>query len=446
MVSRRRTAKRYRRRIEPGHVATARRHAAARVVFAVVLVASFGALFAHAFRESIAATIEWFAGSGDPTEAAASLPWWATAALVTGSLLFAAELAHRVRCRRGERVGLEAIAAAARGEGTGPDVKCTLARASATWVAMSGLASLGREAPILETSGSVGAYVGRKLKLSTAHLAIVGVAAGFASAYHAPAAAVFYVREHVVPGATRRASVYAVVGSLLGFAVTVLLFRTRPPFPRAHNPFSASSLLLAAIGLVPAYVAARAFFALRHRVQHPGVWLRRHRRAFGTTLAVAAGALVAAMPATSGNGMDLIRRGAVESTLAVGALLLLGKLVATLACLGSGAPGGVFSPSLAIAAGAGLMMYHVPFIAHLVPNTDARWDAMLVLMSVAVVIGTRSPLTAILVVPELAGDWRLLPVTVAAVGITLLLDDVASHLITRTTAIINSRGSGDLDA
>lgn len=438
--------KRYRRLIEPGHGATTRRNSAGRVVVAVVVVSAFGALFAHAYRESIAAVIEWFGDSRNPTAAADSLPWWVTALIVTGGLALASELAYRVHCRRGQRVGFEAIAAAARGEGAGPDVKCTLARASATWVAMSGLASLGREAPILETGGSVGAYVGGKLRLSTAHLAVVGVAAGFASAYHAPAAAVFYVREHVVPGARWRVTAYAVVGAVLGFVGVALVFHSEAPFPRAHHPFSASSLTLVAVGLAPAYLAARGFFALRHRVINPSTWFLRHRRAVAATAAVTAGVLIASMPLTSGNGMDLIRRGAVESTLAIGALLLVGKLAATLACLGSGAPGGVFSPSLCIAAGAGLLMYRVPFVEHLVHNADARWDAMLVLMSVAVVIGTRSPGTAILIAPELAGDVRLLPVTIVAVGVTLLLDDVAAHLITRTTAIINSRGRGDLDA
>ena len=118
--------------------------------------------------------------------------------------------------------------------------------------------------------------------------------------------------------------------------------------------------------------------------------------------------------------MEAIRRGLTGATIGLALALLVGKIVATTAALGSGAPGGVFAPSMAVAAGAALLCFET--LDRLgVSLPGSHWDGMLAAMSVGIAVGTKTPLVGVVVVAELAGDARLLPVCAASVvGATLL--------------------------
>lgn len=412
-----------------------------RLAAAVALVSVTAAALAFGFRELIADVIRAVAGSGDPTVAADTRAPWVVGLIVAIGVLVASEIAWMVKCRSGERMGLEAIADAARGEGVGPNLRCTMMRSTATFTAMSSMASLGREFAIMEMGGSVGAYAGRKLRLSVADLAVVGVSAAFAAAYHAPIAAMFYVREHVVPGASRRATIYAAVGGLIGFAVSAGALHGKAPLPKGQA-LSWSALELALVGLVPAYVMTRLFFGLRRHAIHPSGFIRRHRRVTHIVGSALAGVLVAMMPSTAGNGMEVIHRSAAGATVSIAVVMVVGKMVATLATLAAGAPGGVFSPSLAIAAGTGVLVAHVCSFGQ-VGSGDARWDGVLALMAVAVVVGAHAPWVAVFVVPELTGDARLLALTIPTVLGTLFLDSVSRR---RGTRRARRRVPEDLDS
>ena len=129
----------------------------------LVVVSVAAVLFARLFKESTLGVIEWVSGTSDPTEAARDGDWWVVAMVVAVAVVVAAVLGAIARRRAGERIGLTAVAAAARGEGTGPSVRGTLLEGGATWVASTGLASLGRELAIVEAGGAFGAASGRQL-------------------------------------------------------------------------------------------------------------------------------------------------------------------------------------------------------------------------------------------------------------------------------------------
>jgi len=90
----------------------------------------------------------------------------------------------------------------------------------------------------------------------------------------------------------------------------------------------------------------------------------------------------------------------------------------TTAALGAGAPGGVLSPTLAVAAGCALLI-------------DDRWEAMVAAMAVGVAVGMRSPLVAVFLVPELLGAYRLVLPIAVVVGIAFVLDRGIDVLVAR---------------
>lgn len=372
--------------------------------------------------------------------AAESLGAPAVFALVTAGIAGAAWIGRVAHRRHAERVGLSAIAASVRGEHGDPSLTGTAMRTGATWMASASLASIGREAAIMETGGMFGVVVGRVAKRPGHRLAVAGIAAAFAVAYHAPLAAVLYVEEHLGVRHDRRTVAHAVAGSAIGIVFARWLFGSEAIFPAAVEPLSVATFGLALMVLVPAYAASLLFRAARERLsaasdraRRPWVW------ALG--LAAVVGAVVALVPMTAGNGMEALRTSATTTTASVALALLLGKLVATSAAIGSGAPGGVVSPSLAVAGGAALTWILV-LDALGVQLAGARWDAVLVAMSVGVAVSIRSPMVAVLMVPEMSGDLRLVPVTAVVVSVVVLLD----QLVVRRRRSGLSGGLHDEDA
>lgn len=398
------------------HVARARRLGGTLALTFVVSIAA-GA-FAHVFRESMRWIASLLSGEERQIDAADALPAVAVFALVATGVWVAAAIGDAVERRAQRRTGLVALSRAATEDGPPPSVRGTAARVGATWITTASLSSVGREAPILEAGGMLGVVAGRAARRPHDRLAVSGICAAFAVAYHAPFAALLYVEEHLRIRRDRRALTHAVAGSAIGFTLTNLLWGHDRVFRSGYDPLDPDVLLLACAALLPAYGASAAFSWFRDqlRSRRPPAHLAWVWR---LSLALVAGAVVALWPTTSGNGMEAIRLAATGPTLGLAAVLVFAKLAATSATIGSGAPGGLMSPSLSVAAGAALLSLHA--LGGLgVTITDAqRWDVMIALMAIGVAVSVQSPLTAVVLVPELTGDARLLPLAASAVLVAM---------------------------
>ena len=428
-----------------------RRLATAPLVAAVGVAA---AGFARAFRWLIGQATVALSGRPDPVEAAGALPRWQTAMVVSAGVLAAVAIGRLAARRYRERLGVAAVAAAARGEGPGPSLAGSLTRATGTLAASATLTSIGRESAIIEAGGSLGAAAARLTRRPVAPLATAGIAAAFSAAYHAPLTAVLYTHEHLGAGRRREqhsgagrrreqhsgagrrrdqvALAYALAGAVTGFVAARVLFGGGTIFPPGHRVLTASTLVLALLALVPAYAASRLFFLVReHLVARTGRAAdagARWRRWVGPlVLALAAGVAVAVAPGTAGNGMEAIAASASAPTVTLALTLLAGKMVATTFAIGSGAPGGIVSPSLAVAAGAALTTFHA--LAELgLTLPGSWWDGVLVTMAVGLAVSVRSPLVAVVMVAEMTGDIRVVPLSALAVGACYLLDTGVARL------------------
>ncbi len=423
----------------------------------IVGVAVVAAAFAHLMREGILRSAEVLGNSKDPTAAAESLAPLLRFVVVFGGLIAAGAVGRWAQRRHGDSVGIGAVAAAARGSGKGPDVRDALVRASGTFVASAALGSVGREAAIMETGGAIGYRAGRYFRLDASTIAAAGIGAAFAAAYHAPMSAVLYVEEHLGVRRRPRAAIAAALGALVGHLVTIRLFGGHTLFTPPNTHHRADLLMLGAIALVPTVLASRAFLLLRHGLVHWRPSARKlkfgaHGRAEASQLAVPFGrssvrkellrrcatahtarfaqrygfAVLAALtiaivPQAAGNGMEAIRHTAAGATIAVILALAIGKLVATSATLGSGVPGGAFSPSMAVSAGWALLAFELLSRAGVSVPGD-RWGGVLIAMAIGIAVGVEAPMVGAVIVAEMTGDVGLLPYTALFAGLAYLLN------------------------
>jgi CIC family chloride channel protein len=411
-----------------------RRPVAVTIVLFVVVVTG-AAVFAHVFRETTLIALDWLTDADGPVAAAQTLHPVALCALVTGSVAIAAVVGLAVDRRWRSYVGVEAVAASARGEARRISLRASALRAAATWLMSMGAVSVGRESAIIETAGAAGSVSARRLGGKGHAMAAAGIAAAFAAAYHAPVAALLYVEEHLGVRRSRRAVLFALAGALGGQLATVWLFDVHPIFPRVQGS-RWQVVAPALVALVPSVLAARLFLQLRVRLNGRAISDRFgvHRGFVVAGFSLVAGVAVAVFPLAAGNGMEGLRSGATQATVSLAIALSVGKLIATTATLASGAPGGVLSPSMGIAGGVGLLV--VLAARDLGLTVDHPWNAMVACMAIGVAVGLRAPLVAIVLIPEMLGDYALIPVIALVVGVAVVVDRGLTLAIDRFGAVV----------
>lgn len=397
------------------------------VLFVVVVVLSVSV--AVGFRESALWVVEQFGDHRDATVAAGWLHPLALAGLAVGTLLTAAALGRFAATRWPGHAGLEAVAATARGSDRRISARATAVRTLGTWLITVGLAPVGRESAIIESGGAIGSTLARRFGGKGATTAAAGIAAAFAAAYHAPLAAIVYVEEHLQVRGSRRATRFTIGGALCGFLLATQAYGVHRVFPKVTVGWG-DLALAGAVAVLPATLAAKAFYCTRTAM------VDRARTVAGPhrwwLLAIVGSAIVAAVllgyPLTAGNGMDAMRQIAPVGTITGSVVLAMsvGKLVGTSATLASGAPGGALTPTIVVGAGAALAT--VWAAQQIGWGNPDPWAMAVLAGAAAIAVGLRAPLTAIVLLPELTGSYRLLPaclfVVLGAVAVDAGLDRI----------------------
>ena len=314
--------------------------------------------------------------------------------------------------------------------GGAEDVRSLRSLIPASLLCVSSGAGMGPEAPLVQTTGTLGTVVGTRLHRPTPDvriLTITGMAAGFTVLFGAPLGSALFALEIL----HRRGLQYyeallpAVIGSLCGYAVYLGLsgLGITPvwQFPAVGTLHVRDLGVAAAIGLVGA--AGAAVFAATTAVL---------RRAFGTVPTparyvlggLALGLLGWWSPYALTFGEEQLA-GLLDVRLAAGALgiALAAKLLGTTVTLASGWKGGFIIPLFFMGATIGQL-------AHVVlPGIDG--SVLMACTMVALCVGvTKTPLGTTLVVTEMAG-LPLLPV--------LLISAVVAILVTNRVSLIETQ-------
>jgi len=317
-----------------------------------------------------------------------------------------------------------------------PVVAIVKSLASAICIGSGG--SAGREGPIVQIGSSIGSTVGQLLHLSddrVRNLVACGAAAGIAATFNAPIAGVMFALEIILGEFGVKYLSTVVIAAVTASVIGQAFFGNAPAFP-IPTQYSVRSpweyVLYALLAVVAAFVGF-AFVKLLYGSEDlfddwHGVpeWFKP---AVGGALL---GVLALAYPLVSAarwQGTPHIYNvgyEVIEATLenqyalAIVAVLLIAKLLATSLTLGSGGSGGVFAPSLFMGAmlGAGFAMAADKIVPGVVSSPGAY---ALVGMAAVFAAAAHAPITAFLIVFELTGDYGLiLPLMVTVIVATLL--------------------------
>ena len=398
-----------------------------------VIVGMAGAFATVIFREGIAYVQRLFTGmEGGLVEMARQLPWhrriWmpAVGGFIAGCLLV---VARRESPGNGQKpLHTDYIEAVAIGEGVMPVGKSIWRSLSSLFTIASG-GSIGREGPMVQLAALAASLVGRWVHFDPSRLRLLvacGAAAGITSAYNAPIAGAFFVTE-IVLGAIVMESFGPIVVASVVANITMREFAGyKPPYEMPVFPAvtGVEVLLFVALGLLCGALAPQFL-----------VMLDTAKKAFGRINAplpvrLALGGLVVGIlsvwtPEVWGNGYSVVNS-ILHSpwTWTALATVLVFKLVATAATVGSGAVGGVFTPTLFVGAVLGCL-FGQGMHALWPDGTSASYAYAMVGMGAFLAGATQAPLMAILMIFEMTLSYQVV--------LPLMLSCVVAYFVARAT-------------
>jgi chloride channel protein, CIC family len=298
----------------------------------------------------------------------------------------------------------------------------SLARAVHSIVIVALGASLGREA----APQQAGAAIASKLSIwaqlpdwQRRLLVACGAGAGMAAVYNVPLGGALFALEVLLGTLTLPLVLPALLSAVIATAVAWLAVPSQPTYTIPAYGVSASEIVWALLVGPIAGLAAVAYIRLiaRAHAMRPRGWLRL---AAPIAVFVALGLIAIAYPQLLGNGKNVIQLALVaQLSVALLAVLLVLKPIVTAACLGSGAPGGLFTPTLAFGVLLGGLLGRG--WSELWPGSPLGSYAII---GGAAVLGAcmQGPLAAIVLLLELThhADALIVPVLLAVVEATVL--------------------------
>jgi chloride channel protein, CIC family len=347
---------------------------------------------------------------GSLVNAAMELPWWQRLTVpLAGGLLAGLVIHIGGRFTRGQH-STDYMEAIVLGSGT-IRMKPSLVKSASSLFTIASGGSIGREGAMVQLSAMLASWFGRHAKNSTPRLRLMvacGTAAGLASVYNAPIAGSLFVAE-IIFGTIAMESFGPLLVAAVSATLTARYFGLdetyfQSPHVRLVSGWEMGPYLV--LGVVLG-LCAPSFVRLLRRAEDlfaavaPSVYLRL------TLGGLVVGLISVFCPAVWGNGqsmVDLVLQGHLLWQALV--ILLVCKLAATAATVGSGAVGGVFTPTLLIGCILGCLMGRG--VELLSPaGTGGAQAYALVGMGGFLAAVTQAPLTSILMVFEMTLDYDI---------------------------------------
>jgi CIC family chloride channel protein len=354
------------------------------------------------------------------------LPWpWVLLTPALGGLAAGGVLYWGLRLlgKQGSTNLLEVVVA---GDGRLP-VRSGVVRAISSLISIGTGASIGREGGITQFSATAASKWGQLAGWQPYRLRLLvacGAAAGIAGAYNAPITGAVFAAHIVLGNFSMNLFAPLLCSSVVSSMLSRIFFGSRPWYEVASFDFTSLAQLpwFVILGFLAGVLGAAFLRLLRtSKEMFEHIPLLYHRMALGGLLV---GAIALAYPEVWGNGHEVTAE-IIKLPKGLGPELLLGiflaKLLATVITVGSGAVGGVITPTLFLGAGLGSLLG--------VALQHAGWAPVNLPVGIFALAGmgsvfaatTRSPLLAIVMVLEISQNYSLMPALMLGCAISTLV-------------------------
>lgn len=406
------------------------------------VVGGYGAVL---FRLAIEGVELTTFGIGTPTfDALLGLPWyWRLAIPVIGGLIVGPIVTYFASEAKGHGVPEVMEAVATKGGIIRGRVAAAKVVASAVTIGSGG--SAGSEGPIVQIGSAIASKLGQWFRVSPRRMKTFvgcGAAAGIAATFNAPVAGMLFSLEIVMGDFAMSQLSPIIVASVMATAISRMYLGNAPAFavPGYEMVSPIELVSYALLGLAAAFVAVwfnkTLFFSEEffEKLRVPD-WIKP---ALGGLIIGIMGAV--GLPHVYGVGYEFIEEallGHLGLTLML--VLIVMKIVATSATLGSGGSGGILAPSLFLGAMiGGVVWYGTHFVA---PDFVAPTYGPYALVGMAALVGaaTHAPMQAILIIFELTGGYEvILPLMLA----TMIATIIARKLFVESIYTVKLRSKG----
>ena len=392
---------------------------------AVLLTGAGTGLAAAALTELLALVqhVAWGGGGLDLLQAASGVAAWKHVAILLSAGVVTG-IGQLLLTRLSSANGIEITTAIWFNAGRLPALR-TLASATLSVMIVGMGAALGREGAPKQAGAVIANAMSDRVRLSDEErrlLVACGAGAGMAAAYGVPLGGALFALEVLRGALALRFVLPAMITTLVATGVSWAFLPNAPTYVIPSYPGSISSTAWALVagpvaGLVSVAYVRSVAWADGHR---PEGWQRLLLPVLALGLV---GVVSIRLPQLLGNGRDVAE---LAFTGQMGPLLLVTLLLlrpaATLLCLGSGAPGGLFTPTLAMGAMLGGVL-GIPW-SWLWPGVPPGLFALLGAAAM-LAASTQGPLSTIVLIMELTGYSR-------AAIVPLLLMVATATLVART--------------
>ncbi len=358
--------------------------------------------------------------------------WFVLLAPVLAGLIYGPLVQAFAREARGHGVPEVMYAVARKGGRIAPQVAVVKALASALCIGGGG--SVGREGPIVQIGSALGSSLGGLLRVGEARLRVLvgcGAAGGIAATFNAPLAGVFFAMELILVDFTGLSFGMVVLASVTASVVGRAALGDAPflHLPSFTVDHLGQYLLFALLGLLAGAIGV-GFARVLYLIEDGCDWAWAQTRlpewsrpAIGGLLL---GGVLLVLPQMYGVGYPVLGNG-IAGRYAIPFLivLMIGKMIATSLTIGIGGSGGVFAPSLFIGA-----MFGEAFgltVQHIAPGVAGPAGAYGLIGMGAVFAGAaRAPITAVVIMFELTGEYSIILPLMAAIVLATGLSNVLS--------------------
>jgi chloride channel protein, CIC family len=338
--------------------------------------------------------------------------WWAFILPAVGASLSAVFLNTILKERAGHGVP-EVVYAVSRYGGL-LRFRSSYSRLISSCLTIGSGGSAGPEAPVVIGGAALGSNIAKLFSLRERQRVVLvgcGAAAAIAAIFNAPIAGLVFTVE-VILGEWRAHNIIPIaIAAVTGTELSRLLQGNQIPFQ--HHLFNIGFLdIIASFGIVLFATAAslilgRLLKSMHHIASRTSLpdWVRP---AVG---GAAVGIIGIYLPQVLGEGYVSIQHmieGAFAPGLALVAVLVVAKILATALTLGWGGSGGIFAPSLMVGSLVGLVYYRL--LALIVPAGALSSEGCFALLGMAGLISgiLQAPLTGIFLIVEITGSYEVI--------------------------------------